>query len=143
MNTFKGYILQSELAEKANVSNSLFRQLNNLQFKKMGNYTCILKDSLPLEYKEIAEKECLDLEYYRSFAFISKELGMCEDYMFQVERHKHIDHARIKGVKLFKLSDDFLSHLKNGFTPFKIKLQKDIEYAKEVIEMQGLKIGFY
>lgn len=144
MNSFKGFVLQSELAEKAKVSSSLFRQLPYLQFKKMGHYTCILKESLPLKYKEIAEKECLDLEEYWSYTYLGMELGMCDDYIAQIERYKKFSYKKIKGVKLFKLSEQFLECLQKGLTPFKIKhLSGDEEFAKEIIELQGLKIGFY
>lgn len=141
MNSFKGYVLQAELSEKAKVSNSLFRQLNGLEFKKMGLLTCIKKSSLPCKYKEIAE-ECIDLEKYWSFSFISKEIGMCEDFMSDLERRKSIISRKIGGVKLFELSSEFCEKLEKGLTPFKIRNKED-SFAEETILMQGLKIGFY
>lgn len=143
MELFEGYVLQSELSQKAGVANSLFKQLKSLKFTKMGGLVCILKDSLPSKYKEIAEKECLDLSKYWSFSYISIELGMCEDYMSQIERYKTLVSKRIEHIKLFELSDEFIKKIKSGLTPFKIKNKKDEEYAKQIIEMQGLKIGFY
>ena len=129
MNAFKGYVLQNELADKAKVSNSLFRQLKNLKFVKMGGLTCILKDSLPPKYKSVAEKECLDLEKYRSFSYISVELGMSEDYMSQMERYIAIVSKKISHIKLFELSSEFIENIEKGLNPFKIRNKDDEEYA--------------
>lgn len=142
MELFEGYVLQSELVNKAKVSSSLFSQMS-LEFKKMGGYSCILKDSLPFKYKVIAENECQDLAKYCSYTHLSIEIGMCEDYIAQIERYKPFEYKKIGHAKLFELNTEFISYIKKGLTPFKIKSKDDEEYAKEIIEMQGLKIGFY
>jgi hypothetical protein len=142
MKSFKGYVLQSELSTKAKVSNSLFAQLN-LKRQKMGFYSCLLKESLPLKYREIAEKECLDLEEYCSYTLLSTELGMCEDYIAVMERYKPFEHKKIGGAKLFKLSTEFIKNINKGLIPFKIKDNEDEKYAEKIIQMQGIKIGFY
>lgn len=142
MELFKGYVLMHELYKKANVSNALFRQME-LQFKKMGRDTCILKESLPLKYKEIAEKECLDLEEYYGFCCLSIELGMSKDYLSAIAKNKPFESKKIGGSKLFKLSEEFIKNINKGLNPYKIKNKEDEEYAKQIIEMQGLKIGFY
>lgn len=142
MELLEGYVLMHELYKKANVSNSLFRQME-LKFKKMGRDTCILKESLPIKYKEIAEKECLDLEEYYGFSCLSIELGMSKDYLSAMAKIKPFESKKIGGSKLFKLSEEFVSFIKENLTPFKIKNKDDEEYAKQIIEMQGLKIGFY
>lgn len=36
MESFKGYVLQAELVQKAKVSNSLFKQLMDVKTKKNG-----------------------------------------------------------------------------------------------------------
>ena len=142
MELFGGYILQSELVDKAKVSTSLFSQMD-LKSKKMGHYRCLLKDSLPSKYKVIAENECQDLAKYCSYTHLSVEIGMCEDYIAQIERYKTFEYKKIGHAKLFELNKEFISYIKKGLTPFKIKNKEDKEYAKEIIEMQGLKIGFY
>ena len=142
MELFEGYILQSELVDKAKVSTSLFSQMD-LTIKRMGGYSCILRDSLPSKYKVIAENECQDLATYCSYTHLSVEIGMCEDYIAQIERYKPFEYKRIGHAKLFELNKEFISHIKKGLTPFKIKNKDDEEYAEKIIEMQGLKIGFY
>lgn len=153
MSDFKGYVLQAELAAKANVSLSLFRQLDGVEFKKMGNYTCILKDSLPDKYKKIAEK-CQDLEEYWSYSYISREIGMCEDYFSQIERYRILkskkdseiellNFKKIGGAKLLQVSIEFIEKIRAGLNPFKIKDESDKELAKEIVVMQGIEIGFY
>lgn len=141
MELFKGYVLQSELIKKAKVSNSLFSQMD-LITKKMGGYSCILKESLPFKYKKIAQ-ECLDLEEYCNFTTLSNELGMCEDYIAVMERYKPFKYKRVGHAKLFKLSKEFIQNIEKGLTPFKLKDKDDKELSKQIIEMQGLKIGFY
>lgn len=142
MENFKGYVLQSELVKNAKVSTSLFSQMN-LKSKNMGGLVCILKSSLPKKYKIIAENKCEDLYKYCSFAYLSNELGMCEDYLSSIERYKPFTHKRIGKIKLFELNKEFISCVKEKLTPFKIRNKDDEEYAKQTIEMQGLKIGFY
>ena len=142
MELFEGYVLQSELVDKAKVSTSLFSQMD-LKSKKMGGYSCILKDSLPFKYKVIAENECQDLARYCSYTQLSIDIGMSESYLAQIARHKIFETKKIGHVKLFELNKEFISYIKKGLTPFKIKNKEDKEYAKEIIEMQGLKIGFY
>ncbi len=141
MELYTGYVLQSEIVKKAKVSTSLFSQMD-LTIKKMGGYSCIFKESLPLKYKKIAQ-ECSDLEEYSGYTYLSNELGMCEDYIAVMERYKPFEHKKIGAVKLFKLSREFIANIKKGLIPFKIKNKDDEEYAIEIIEMQGLKIGFY
>jgi len=68
---------------------------------------------------------------------------MCEDYLASIERYKSFTYKRIGKIKLFELNKEFISYVKNGLNPFKIRNKDDEEYAKEIIEMQGLKIGFY
>lgn len=143
MSSFKGYVLQSELARKAKVSNALFRQLLNIEFKKMGNLSCILKSSLPLKYRKVAENECMDLERYWSYAYLNKELGMSQHYLSQVARYMHIVAVKNGHIKLFELSQEFLENIKMGLIPFKIRTKDDLEHAKKIIKMQGLEIGFY
>lgn len=142
MSSFKGYVLQSELVEKTKVTTSNFSQLKVIK-KKMGSLSCLLKDSLPDKYKNIAEKECLDLEKHWSFSHLSRELGMSEDYIADLARRKSLISKKINGIRLFELSTEFIEKIKEGLTPFKIKEETDENLANQIIEMQGLKIGFY
>lgn len=143
MELFEGYVLQAELAEKANVSSPCFDQIKGIKTKKMGWLVCILKDSLPFKYKIIAENECQDLAKYCSYTKLSIDIGMSESYLAQIARHKIFINKKIGHTKLFKLNEKFVSFIKEKLTPFKIRNKNDEEYAKQIIEMQGLKIGFY
>lgn len=142
MELFRGYVLQSQLVKNAKVSTSLFSQMN-LKSKNMGGYRCIQKDSLPFKYKIIAENKCEDLYKYCSFAYLSSEIGMCEDYLASIERYRPFTYKRIGKIKLFELNNEFIKNINKGLNPFKIKNKDDEEYAELIIEMQGLKIGFY
>lgn len=142
MSNFKGYILQAELVEKTKVTTSNFSQLKVTK-KKMGTLSCLLKSSLPDKYKNIAEKKCLDLEKYWSFSYLSRELGMNEDYLCDLARRKSIISKKINGIRLFELKIEFIEKINEGLNPFKIKDKEDEELAKEIVVMQGLKIGFY
>lgn len=143
MELFEGYVLQAELAEKANVSSACFDQIKGVKTKKMGWLVCILKDSLPFKYKIIAENECQDLGKYCSYTKLSIDIGMSESYLAQTARHKIFINKKIGHAKLFELNKEFISYVKDGLNPFKIKNEDDEECAKQIIEMQGLKIGFY
>ncbi|MFY9088927.1 hypothetical protein [Arcobacter aquimarinus] len=142
MSLFKGYILQAELVNKTKITTSNFSQLKVVK-KKMGNLSCLLKSSLPDKYKSIAEKECLDLERFWSFSHLSRELGMNEDYICDLARRKSIISIKTNGIRLIKLTDEFIEKLNMGLCPFKIKDDSDKEFARETIDMQGIKIGFY
>lgn len=142
MSNFKGFVLQGELTQKANVSNCLFKQLVNVKTKKMGCLVCVLKDSLPLKYKQIAD-ECIDLERYWTYSYINKILGLSTHYMSVTERQQPIIFKTFNRIKLFELSNEFIEKINEGLNPFKIKDKSDEELAKEIVVMQGLKIGFY
>lgn len=147
MELFEGYVLQSELAEKANVSDSLFSQMN-LVTRKMGGLVCILKSSLPKKYKESA-KLCVGLDKYCSYDYLSKALGVSNGYLSVLDYQKveakkaPFESVKVGHTRLFKLNEEFISFIKEKLTPFKIRNKDDEEYAIEIIEMQGLKIGFY
>ena len=139
----KGYILISELTKKTGVASSLWRQLNNLVFEKMGNATIVKVDSLPEKYKEVA-KACTDLEKYITFSELSRKLGMCDDYIActEVWREKKFKKKKIGKFNLFELTDEFVKLENEGLTPFILNGETQ-QYAEYGIEMQGLKIGFY
>lgn len=143
MNPFKGCVVVSELSKKADVSDGLFRQLKNIEFRAMGGLTTMVKDSLPTNYRDIAEKECLDLENYWGFAYASREIGMSKDYFTVASYTKDIEMKKIGGVRLVKLTKEFKENIEKGLTPIKIKSKDDLNHTKEVIDMYGIKIGFY
>jgi hypothetical protein len=147
MELYEGYILQAELAEKAGVTVSMLCTINTPK-KNMGGLICFKKSDLPARYKEAA-KFCQELEKYCSFNFLSTSLGMSRDYLCSAELQNKkakkplFESKKVGATRLFKLNEEFISCIKKGLTPFKIKHKDDEEYAKEIIEMQGLKIGFY
>ncbi len=147
MELFKGYVLQSELAAKAGVTVSMLCTIKTSK-KKMGRLTCFLKSDLPPRYKEVS-KLCQELDNYCSYNYLSKALGMSRDFLCTLEYDKAkakkvpFESIKVGHTRLFKLSEEFVSCVKKGLTPFKIKDKEDEEYTKQIIEMQGLKIGFY
>ena len=143
MENFKGYVLQAELARTANISLSIFRQLKGIKFKKMGNLACIKKDTLPAKYQAFAN-DCIDLEFYASFSYLSQALGMSKDYLTVMENYKNrqFDSLRVSNIRLFKLSEIFIEKICAGLTPFKIRKDEE-ELASERITMQNIEIGFY
>lgn len=143
MDNFKGYVLQSEIAEKAKTSNSLFNQLKNVDRKKMGIITCLRIDSLPEKYRKIAKEECLDLERYVTFSYFSNEIGISSSWLFVTEARKKMkfNDVKIGGLRLFELSEEFLKWSKDMY-PFKVTKENE-HYAVKFVEIQGIKIGFY
>ncbi|MFA9238269.1 MAG: hypothetical protein ACEQSQ_00085 [Candidatus Paceibacteria bacterium] len=147
MELFEGYVLQAELAEKANVSNSALCAVS-CEKKKMGGLACLKISDLPERYKDAA-KQCTKLDTYLSYNYLSKALGMSRDFLCTTDYDRAIkekalfESKKTGSIRLFKLNEEFISCVKKGLSPFKIKDKDDEEYAKEIIEMQGLKIGFY
>jgi hypothetical protein len=147
MQLFEGYVLQGELAVKAGVTISMLCTINTPK-EKMGRLTCFKKSDLPTRYKDAA-KLCQELDNYCSYNYLSRALGMSRDFLCTLEYDKTkakkppFESKKVGHTRLFKLSEEFISCIKKGLTPFKIKNKEDEEYAKEIIEMQGLKIGFY
>jgi hypothetical protein len=147
MELYAGYVLQGELALKAGVTISMLCTINTSK-KKMGGLTCFKKSDLPSRYKEAAEL-CQDLNDYCSYNYLSRALGMSRDYLSSLDVHYKkkdkplFESKKVGHTRLFKLNEQFISCVKKGLSPFKIKDKEDEEYAKEIIEMQGLKIGFY
>ena len=143
MNPFKGCVLISDLCRKANVNNSLFIQIPNIEFRHMGGLASMVVTSLPDKYRKIAEKECIDLENYWGFTYFSRSIGMSKDYLSQANSKMNLVTKNVGGVKLIKLTDKFKELICKGMTPIKIKRKNDLIYVKEVIDMYGIKIGFY
>ena len=143
MKIFRGYVLLQELYKKAEVANSLFQQLDGVVIEKMGHTRVVKVDSLPLKYKKIA-LECTDLENYYTFTALNDELGLGVDKLHYWYRDKKIDfeHIKVGRHKLFKLSKAFIGFVSKGFVPFLLD-DSNARYADYMVEMQGLKIGFY
>lgn len=147
MELYAGYVFQGELALKAKVTVSMLCTINTSK-KKMGGLTCFKKSDLPSRYKEAAEL-CQDLNNYCSYNHLSKTLGMSKDYLSNLEVHYKkkdkplFESIKVGHIRLFRLNKEFVTCLEKDLIPFKIKDKEDEEYAKEIIEMQGLKIGFY
>ncbi|MDC7250328.1 MAG: hypothetical protein PQJ49_10465 [Sphaerochaetaceae bacterium] len=143
MNSFEGYILESELYKKAKVSASLFKEIKGVEIKKMGNTSIVKKDTLPTKYKAAASK-CQDLDKHLTMAFFNELLGCSRNYLLVYEHYKKIKFTGLKigGYRLIEISEEFKTLWNKGKVPFLIKPDNE-EYADEIIQMQGLEIGFY
>ena len=143
MNSFDGYVLERELYLKAKVPSSLIRGINNVDIEKMGNTAIVKKDSLPSKYRKIAE-DCEDLGNYLTMTFLNELLGCGPSYLFVYENHfkRKLEGITIGKTRLIFISKEFKILWNKGKVPFLIKPDNK-EYADEIIQMQGLKIGFY
>jgi len=143
MKLLKGYILLSELYKKANVSVSLFQQLDGVIIDKIQGLNIVIKSTVPQRYKEAAN-QCQDLEYYYPYSYLSVELGYGSSYLSAREQRlkKKFDSIQIGRARLLKVNDEFIKIINEGLTPFKLTSDSK-QYQVKTIIMQGIKIGFY
>lgn len=142
---YKGYVLNSELHKKANVANNLFKQLDGVVSEKMGNFVVIKKDTLPEKYRGIAET-CTDLEKYYPMREFERLLGLTPDHLSSLLCQKLVSlkTKKIYGARLVEMTDSFIDLLSKKKTPFYISKQKqNADFADVIIDMYGIKIGFY
>lgn len=142
---YEGYVLNSELWRKANVANNLFRQLNGVVIDKMGHFEVIKKETLPERYKSAAE-ECTDLGRYYPIREFERLLGLTPDHLSSMMCQKLIfmKTKKIHRARLVEVTDAFIEQMRNKKTPFYVSKQKqNAEFADVIIDMNGIKIGFY
>lgn len=148
MKILKGYVLVSEITKKANKTDPWLHEASYAQIEQLGTIPAVLKTSLLVKYQKLAN-QCHDLEFYYPYAELSRELGRDKDfigvldYQRKKKNKKPFDSIKIGGYKLFKLSDDFVELIKQGFTPYKLGAKFDKSDYKHIITMQDMKIGFY
>ena len=149
MKSYEGYVLVSEISDKANKSRSWLYLLVNTKVEHIEGTAVVKVSTLEPEYQEIA-KQCQDLKYYYPYTAISTEIGRIRNFINVLEiqrRNKNkppFDFLKVQGHKLLKLSEEFVNLINQGFTPYKInELNYNKEDYKHIIKMQGMKIGFY
>lgn len=149
MKSYEGYVLVSEISDKANKSRSWLYTQVNTKVEHIEGTAVIKVSTLEPKYQEIA-KQCQDLKYYYPYAAISTEIGRTRNFInvLEIQRRKAnkppFDFLKLQGHKLFKLSEEFINLINQGFTPYKINEQSyNKEDYKHIIEMQYMKIGFY
>jgi len=148
MKIFDGYVLAVELYKKANRSAAWVHIAKSIELEYMGQVPIIKIDSLPEKYKAIAKK-CQNLRNYWNYTTFSIEIGRTKDFMGVLEyqrkkaKKKPFVSKKIEGYKMLELSNDFIEQIEKGLTPYKLGQKYDKDDFKVIIEMQGMKIGFY
>lgn len=148
MKIYKGFVLVAELTEKANKSAPWISTSSYAHIAHIGGIPVVLKDSLPLKYRKIADK-CQDLENYYPYGNFSIEIGRTKDFMNVLEYQRKqknkqcFDSKKISVYKLLKLSDEFIDLVNSGLQPYKVRINDDMKEYKHIITMQDMKIGFY
>lgn len=144
MQIYSGFISALEFATKAKVSTNLVYELKGVTIYKMGRAAIVKKSELPLRYQEAANS-CNDLGEYWGYSFFSSSLGSYENYLTMQENNnkKIFEHIKIGKLKFIKLSQEFIKAIKKGDIPFIINDSFDKECAEYIVDLQGLKIGFY
>lgn len=148
MKIYDGYILAVELYKKANKSASWVHVVKNIEVEYMGQIPVIKIDGLPEEYKAIAKK-CQNLRKYWNYSAFSIEIGRTKDFIGVLEyqrrqaNKKPFISKKIECYKLLELSEEFIEQIEKGLTPYKLGQKYDKDDFKVIIEMQGMKIGFY
>lgn len=148
MKIYEGYVLLSELAKMARKSVAWGYGTKGVDIEYMGRAPVVKKETLPLKYKIMAE-QCIELKHYTTFAEFSREIGRTKDYINVLENQKRkankppFESIKVGHYKLLKLSEDFISMIQKGLTPYKLSQKYDEDDYKHIIEMQGMKIGFY
>lgn len=148
MKIYDGYILAVEFYKKANKSASWVHIVKNIQVEYMGYVPVVKIETLPEKYKAIAKK-CQNLKNYCNYSTFSIEIGRAKDFMGVLEhqrkkaKKKPFVSKKIEGYKLLELSNEFIEQVEKGLIPYKLGQKDNKEDFKVIIEMQGMKIGFY
>ena len=142
---YKGYVATSELAEKAGVTSAAFYMLKDVERVKAGSTSLILVDSLPKMFKKFAD-ECMSFDEYESIVELSKTLGLNKDALYMKRRNNKINLpiVKVKRALFVKLPEEYIYYKSKGMIPFCVGANETEEDDAEVIiDMYGLKIGFY
>jgi len=148
MKIFNGYILVSEITAKANKSAAWLYETKSAQIEYMGGTPVVKISSLSEKYQELA-KQCQDMKTYYPYADFSREIGRTKDFMGVLadqrkQKNKPIfESKKIGRYRLLKLSEEFIELANQNLIPCKLGQKYDKEDFKAIIEMQGMKIGFY
>jgi hypothetical protein len=143
---YKGYVLTSELWRKCGVSYGLFRKENGFDIEKIGNYNMVKTETLPQKYKIIAQNACTDLGRYYPIREFERLLGLTPDHLSSMICQKLISlkTKKIYGARLVEVTDAFIEQMMKKKTPFYVsKKKQNAEFAEVIIDMYGIKIGFY
>ena len=140
----RGYVVTQELARLAGITQATFYMSKNIQLKKAGGISIVKIDSLPGKYKQFIEK-CHDITNYAALKQLEDELCINRFYIYNRLYSKTITipHITFGHRKLYKLSDEFVELYEKKLTPYLIDNYTQIGKDDVVIDMYGLKIGFY
>jgi len=148
MKIYEGYILVSEITQKANKASSWLYSIKGIDIEYIGGVPVIKKSLIPYKYKHLSN-DCQDLRNYYPYAEFSRELGRVKDFLNVLEcqrrkaNKKEFESLKINGYRLLKLSDEFIELIEKRLNPYKLRQNCNINDYKVVIEMQDMKIGFY
>lgn len=148
MKIFEGYVLVSELTAKAKKSAAWLYETKSAQIEYMTGTPVIKTSSLPEKYQKLA-KQCQDMKTYYPYADFSREIGRTKDFMGVLANQRRkankagFESKKVGRYRLLKLSDEFIEQIQKGLIPYKLGQKDNKEDYKEIIEMQGMKIGFY
>jgi len=141
----KGFVFTRELAKNAGVSTANFHQIGEVELSKMGGISIVRVESLPQKYKEFA-KSCTNIEKYTTMSDLEKDLGMYKDSLYYhmiTKNNVQIPYIKIERSIFLILPDEFLELKERGMIPFQIKDEEDEKEADLIIDMHGLRVGFY
>lgn len=154
MKIFNGYILVSEITAKANKTASWLYTTKSVEIEHIGGVPVVKIDSLPKKYQDLG-KECQDLRNYYPYAEFGREIGRASAFMNVIDFQRRKAHKankknkpliigkKVRGYKLIELSEEFIELANKTLTPYKLGQKYDKDDFKVIIEMQGMKIGFY
>lgn len=148
MKIYDGYILVSEITAKANRSAAWLYETKSVKIEHMGGTPVVKIESLSEKYQQVA-KQCQDMKYYYPYSVFSREIGRARDFIGVLEDQRRksnkptFESKKIGRYRLLKLSEEFIEFAKQGLVPCKLGVKYDKEDFKVIIEMQGMKIGFY
>lgn len=148
MKIYDGYILVSEITAKANKSFAWLYDLKPVTVEHIDGTAIVKIEQIPEQYKHLA-KECQNLRNYYPYASFSREIGRASQFMCVIDNQRRkankppFETLKIRGHKLIKLSEEFIELANKNLIPYKLGQKYDKEDFKVIIEMQGMKIGFY
>jgi len=143
--SYGDYVLTREIAELSGTTKANFYYINSIVRKNIGGISMILKSSIPEKYKKHISK-CLDLEKYRTITALENEISTTEGnlyYHIVTSKNMKMPYIKKGRNKFFKLPDEYVKLKKDGLVPFQIKNKEDEKLSEHIVDMYGMKIGFY